>query len=112
MRKFILFVCLSFFVASSGISQTVNGIPLNELNTEYIRVSAREITLSRKINIDLDYGQPYRIKNTRVIDKNGKDMEFNSMIQVLNFMNDIGYELVHGGDNISSFLLRKKKVQR
>ena len=33
------------------------------------------------------------------------------MIEVLNFMSSIGYELVNGGDNISSFLLKKKGVQ-
>jgi hypothetical protein len=111
MKKSTLFITFCFLITTSAFSQTVNGIPLKELNThaEYIRVSEKQIYLSKKINIDIDYGQSYRIKNIRVLDGNGNPMEFNSMIEVLNFMSSLGYELVNGGDNISSFLLRKKE---
>lgn len=71
MKKVTLFIFLSLFIALSGFSQTLNGIPLSELNAEYIRVSEKTITLSKQINIDIDYGQPYKVKNTRVMDKNG-----------------------------------------
>jgi hypothetical protein len=111
MKKSTLFITFCFLITTSAFSQTVNGIPLKELNAhaEYIRVSEKQIYLSKKINIDIDYGQSYRIKNIRVLDGNGNPMEFNSMIEVLNFMSSLGYELVNGGDNISSFLLRKKE---
>jgi hypothetical protein len=111
MKKSTLFITFCFLITTSAFSQTVNGIPLKELNVhaEYIRVSEKQIYLSKKINIDIDYGQSYRIKNIRVLDGNGNPMEFNSMIEVLNFMSSLGYELVNGGDNISSFLLRKKE---
>ena len=110
LQKLTLLICISFLVASHGFSQTVNGIPLKELNehAEYIRVSESEIYLSKKINIYIDYGQVNRIKDSRVLDKDGSSMKFNSMIEVLNFMSSIGYELVNGGDNISSFLLKKR----
>lgn len=104
---------LSLLIAASGFSQSVNGIPLKELNehAQYIRVSERTITLSRKVNIYIDYGQPYKIKNTRVMDKDGTEMQFNSMIEVLNFMSTLGYELVNCGDSVSSFLMRKKELK-
>lgn len=113
MKKIILCVSLTFYITASALSQTVNGIPLKELNAhaEYIRVSESPIALSKKINIDIDYGQFYRIKNLRVLDANGNPMQFNSMIDVLNFLSSVGYELVNGGDNISSFLLRKKEAE-
>ena len=109
MKKLTLFVCLSLFIASAAISQTVNGIPLKELNAKYIRVSQKEIMLSKKISIDVDYGQPFGTKRTRVLNKDGKDMQFNSMIGVLNFMSEIGYELVKVNDTISYFLLKKRE---
>lgn len=87
MRKVSLFICFIFFAAGSGFSQSVNGIPLKELHAtaEYIRVSEKLIVLSKKINIDIEYGQPDKIKNTRVMNENGNQMEFNSMIEVLNY---------------------------
>jgi hypothetical protein len=111
MKKSTLFITFCLLITTSAFSQTVNGIPLKELNAhaEYIRVSENQIYFSKKINIDIDYGQAYRIKNTRVLDGNGNPMEFNSMIEALNFMSNLGYELVNGGDNISSFLLRRKQ---
>jgi hypothetical protein len=109
MKKLALMFGLSLLIASSAFSQTVNGIPLTELNVKYIRVSEKEIMLSKKINIDIDYGQTYRIRNMRVLDKDGKDMQFNSIIEVLNLMSKIGYEVVNGSDSVSSFLMRKKE---
>jgi hypothetical protein len=113
LQKLTVLICISFLVAGPGFSQTVNGIPLKELSehAEYIRVSAKDIYLSKKINIDIDYGQFNRIKDSRVLDKDGSPMKFNSMIEVLNYMSSIGYELVNEGENISSFLLKKKEVQ-
>ena len=101
MKKLTLIICLSLFIVSAAMSQTVNGIPLKELNAKYIRVSEKEVMLTNKISIDIDYGQPLTIRRTRVLDKDGKDMQFNSMIAVLNFMDEIGYELVNGSDSIS-----------
>jgi hypothetical protein len=108
MKKVTLRICLSFFIGFTGFSQTVNGIPLKELKVKYIRVTENEI-LSRKINIDIDYGQLSKIKNMRVLDENGSPMQFNSMIEALNYMDEIGYELVKSNDKPSSFLLRKKE---
>ena len=112
MKKLTLIVCLGLFIASAAMSQTVNGIPLKELNAKYIRVSEKEVMLTNKISIDIDYGQPLTIRRTRVLAKDGKDMQFNSMIAVLNFMDEIGYELVNGSDSISSFLLKKREPHR
>lgn len=104
---------LSLLIAASGFSQTVNGIPLKELNAhaQYIRVSEKQITLSKKINIYIEYGQPYKIKNMIVMDKDGTEMQFNSMIEVLNFMSTLGYELVNCSDSVSSFLMKKKELK-
>jgi len=110
MKKFFLPVCLIMFISVSAFSQTINNIPLKELKAEYIRVSEDAIVMSRKINIYLDYGQPFKIKNLRVMDEDGSPMQFNSMIHVLNYMSTLGYKLVQGGDSTTSFLLRKMPV--
>jgi hypothetical protein len=108
MKKVTLCICLSFFIGFTGFSQTVNGIPVKELKVKYIRVIENEI-LSRKINIQIDYGQVAKLKNLKVLDENGNPLQFNSMIDALNYMDEIGYEVVNSNDKTSSFLLRKKE---
>jgi hypothetical protein len=113
MRKVSLFICLTLFEVGYSFSQSVNGIPLTKLHdtAEYIHVSGIPITLSRKININIEYGQPYRTKNTRVMNDDGNQMQFNSMVEVLNFMSTLGYELVSCSDSVSSFLMRRRELK-
>jgi hypothetical protein len=73
--------------------------------------------MSSKLNIQIDFGQETSIwtkgAKTLVKDENGKMMNFNSMIDALNFMNDNGYKfetaytLTIGNQNIYHFLLKK-----
>ena len=100
-------------------SQTVNNIPLKDIDVEYVQIVGNSRILSNKVKIEIDFGQENKYfssdKDTRIKDENGKDMVFNSMIDALNFMTKNGYEFVQANayaverQSIYHFLLRKKK---
>jgi hypothetical protein len=113
MKKIIAFVSLSFFLSATGFSQTVNGIPLKDLqkNSEYIRIIQSPVLLANKIKIDIEYGQPEKRKNTEVVDLDGYPTQFNSIIEVLNLMSQYGYELIHSNDSVSVYLMKRKEIK-
>lgn len=98
-------------------AQTVNGVPLKDLDTEYIQIIGETKMLSDKINLVVDYGQERKrlySKPMMLMDADNREMEFNSMIDALNFMARNGYELVESfGVNkeypYSQHLMRKRK---
>lgn len=118
MKKLIsLSILLLSFLAVS-YSQSVNGIPLDKIETEYIQIVGTSKFLSNKVNIQLDFGQHdkmFSAKDTQVRDENNKQVTLNSMIDALNFMTKYGYEFVQayafsvGNQNVYHYLLRKKK---
>lgn len=99
-------------------AQTVNNIPLNELDVEYVQIIGTSKMLSNKLIIKLDFGQSSKFlgsgKETFITDENGKSMEFNSMIDALNYLSKYGFEFVQAygfmanDQNVHHYLLRKK----
>lgn len=120
MKKTILFLIIFFSVNFSLSAQTVNGIPLKDLNVEYLQLTPRSAkAISRKIQALIDFGQEARaLSNLEqlLLDSTGKKMEFNSDIDALNFMYKNGYELVqqygllekNGFESVSYFLRQRK----
>lgn len=101
-------------------AQTVNDIPINQLDVEYVQIVGTSKLLSTKLTIEIDFGQNTKFfstgKETIVKDENGKNMVFNSMIDALNFMTKNGFEFVNAyaisvssTQNVYHYLLRKKK---
>ena len=118
MKKIYLFLNLVFCFAIQGLyAQTVNNIPLKELNVEYIEIVGVQKLVENAITIEVDYGQRTNGwgKNKRVKDEDGNKMEFNSMIDALNFLTKQGYEFVQAyayarsQENVTRYLLRRKK---
>lgn len=107
--KLILTIILSFIFSNVVNSQIVDGIPLSEIQTEYISFSIRSTKVENKITINLSYGQTFMPKNITVKDENGKPYEFNSIIEVLNIMNENGYEYTDKYEDFDKtfFLLQK-----
>lgn len=114
MKKAILICGLIFFMANAGFSQTVNGVNVKDLGVEYLEITGGgSVFRGTKIYLLVDYGQRTEILGTRetvILDSTGKKIEFNGIIDGLNFMSNNGYELVqvHGREPIS-YLMRKKK---
>ena len=116
MKK-LLFVLVLAFIGQQVFSQTVNDVPIKDIDVAYVQIVGYSKLMSTKLNISIDFGQATNIwtkgKKTVVKDENGKMMKFNSMIDALNFMNDNGYEFetayafAIGNQNVYHFLLKK-----
>ncbi|MCO6462544.1 MAG: hypothetical protein J5I52_00205 [Saprospiraceae bacterium] len=118
MKKLLL----STVILASSLTikaQTVNDIPLKDIDVEYVQIVGTSKLLSTKLTIQIDFGQRTKFfssgKETIVKDTDGKAVEFNSMIDALNFMSKNGYEFVNayaitvGNQNVYHYLLRNKK---
>ena len=117
MKRFFLVLALTILGFNYSQSQSVNNIPLEEIDVEYVQIVGTSKSLSKKVSIDIDFGQHdkfFKSKDTQMLDKNGEKLIFNSMIDALNFMSENGYEFidanafVHGGQNVYHFMLKKK----
>ena len=118
MRKVILTLTFAFF----GLilkAQTVNDIPIKDIDVEYVQIVGTSKLLSTKLTIQIDFGQRTKFfstgKETIVKDENGKPTDFNSMIDALNFMSKNGFEFVNafaitvGNQNVYHYLLKNRK---
>lgn len=98
MKKLLIFSaiagCLSFYEAKA---QTVNGLRLSDLKSPYIEIKEFRPLLNDKVFISLEYGQKITDERTNALikDDNGKNLEFNSIVDCLNKLRGYGYELFH-----------------
>ncbi|MDR2127252.1 MAG: hypothetical protein LBP63_10540 [Prevotellaceae bacterium] len=115
----LLFSLVALFAIFGLQAQTVNDIPLSELDAEYVMIVGTGKFLSNKVTVKLDFGQKTKYwgggKEQKLLDENGKKLELNSMIDALNFMQRFGYEFVNAyvitsdkGD-VFHWILRKKR---
>ncbi len=88
------------FIACFGIfnskAQTVNGVLISEVKSDYIELRAIYRPFSDKIWISLEYGQKISDENvnTYIRDDQRKPLEFNSALDAVNKMKTYGYELL------------------
>ncbi len=128
-KKLIILAAFIFAAIFHANAQTVNGIPIQEIDAEYVQIVGRGTFLNNKISVDIDFGQKnkaFNAKDTQIRDKKGKLAKFNSMVDALNFMSANGYEYVDSyvmlipnqnpnqfqqqqTQNVQYYLLRKKK---
>ncbi len=99
-------------------AQTVNGVPMDSINTDYVEIVGTEKFLSTKMNIQIDFGQQQKFftqKDTRLMDENGKNLDLNSMIDALNFMYKHGYAFVTAytvnKENVITYHYLLKKIK-
>ena len=111
----LLFVLLLSY--SNVSAQSVNDVPISELEVEYVRIVGTSKNMSNKVKVEIDFGQENKFfssnKDTMITDKEGKKKIFESMIDALNFMHSNGYEFVsassfsRGGINVYHYMLRR-----
>lgn len=89
--------CLAF---SNVKAQVVNGIRLSELKATYIEIDEYRPPNRGKIYVRLEYGQEVRNdrEHSLIKDDNGRNLEFNSLVDCLNKMRSYGYELFQAYD--------------
>ena len=115
MKK--LFLSSLFCLTTAAFAQTVNDLPLNKIDVDYVQIIGTPKAFSTKMNIVLDFGQNtkfFTISNKEAVikDANGKNMEFNSMMDALNFMSKNGFELSNAyalamGNQLAHFYILK-----
>ncbi|MHA3788339.1 hypothetical protein ACX0HA_09035 [Flavobacterium hauense] len=117
MKKLLIAALL--LCAPIAYCQTVNDVPIKDIKVEYVQIVGTSKMMSTKLNIQLDFGQKTGFfsggKEQLVKDASGNKLEFNSMIDALNFMGENGYEFISAyaaefsGQNVYHYLLRKKQ---
>ena len=116
MKATFLTILLCVIGLSNSFSQTVNGVPLKDVDVEYVQIIGHQKFMSTKVIIDIDFGQRNSIwtgKDTQLRDENGKKLVLNSMIDALNFMTANGYEFIQANffsvsnQNAYHYLLKK-----
>ncbi|WP_264552770.1 hypothetical protein [Flavobacterium sp. N2038] len=116
MKKILLSFALLLGFVSFG--QTINGIPIKDLDVQYLQIVGTSKLMSSKLTITIDIGQKtkYFSSNTDATllkDEKGEGLVFNSMIDALNFMSSQGYSFVTsniislGGQNVYHYLMKK-----
>lgn len=95
-------------------SQTVDGVPLSEINVNYIELNPIGRVFSSKVRIQVDFGQDRsrgRVNESQIMDSDGKPMEFNSLVDALNFFDQLGYEFFESNstNDFNQYFLKRKK---
>ncbi len=92
--KTTLFLLIAF-MSSNAYSQTVGGIPLDSLTSPYIMIVGTGKFLQAGVNVDIDWGQETKFFSSKkeydLVDEKGKRIDFNSMIDAMNFLHKFGY---------------------
>ncbi|HEX2936516.1 MAG TPA: hypothetical protein VHO72_14265 [Bacteroidales bacterium] len=91
--------------------------PQTEVNFEYCEIIKKPKYATRKIAIQIDFGQQLNLlENTDLKDENGNSVEFYSMIEALNYMGTFGWEFVQayvvvdGESSDVHYILKRRKI--
>ena len=116
MKKLIYIIV--FLFSFNSFSQSINGVPFTEIDSPFIQIVGTVKLLSSKVTVMIDFGQSTKLfgnnkKQFSILDKNNKKVEFNSMIDALNFMTKNGYKFEQayvvtvGNSNTYHYLMSK-----
>lgn len=108
-----------FFSIISFVSVVLAFAQSNNTKSVYAELLGFEKGLfSNKVTVTVDFGQDVSFwkqgRDNKIVDENGKDIVFNSMVDAMNFMGEKGWSFVqayvvtHGNQNVYHWLLTKK----
>src|SRR5690606_9177419 len=114
MKKCLAIIVLSFALHLSYGQEQVE-LDKKNAKEEYCMVLATSKLLSTKLTIQIDVGQEWSFwKDKRSLrDESGKRIEFNSVIDALNYMASDGWEFVNayaitvGNQNVYHYVLKR-----
>lgn len=111
MKKILLLAALVAFPFCLNAQE-----PEKKTHKVFCELVGTSKLLSAKVNVEIDFGQnPY--KDSRIVDEKGKAKTFNSMVDAMNFMGQLGWEFEQayvisvGGQNVYHWLLSKDLVE-
>ena len=106
MRKIALLLVLMMGLGSIGAQEVIELSPaqVSEYEGEgfnpaakrvYAQLSCEEQLFSTKVKVSIDFGQSTSwltsMSDSRLVDRNGKEIKFNSMIDALNYLTQFGW---------------------
>jgi len=113
MKRLILFIALYTFAPILGFGQvTVDGVNINKLSITYCQLEAARKVSLKSYTVTIDYGQSHvPLKPQKIAGPDGELMDFNSMVDALNFMDDNGWELIstHSNTPVHYYLLKREE---
>lgn len=108
MKKLtVTFILL--FLGSISKAQEVNQIPIKEIPAKYIQIRLKPVLFGKRFAV-VNYGQITNytsggnLKKLAGIKENDQLKEFNTEIEVLNYLADLNFKLIESYQNISSNL--------
>lgn len=119
MRKILTVVLILITWGSFSLNaQTVDGVSLSDTNAAYLQILIQSKVFSKKVTVEVDFGQDTsnaRVNGSQVSDLRGKVIEFNSVVDALNFFDQLGYEFIESNRShserieVNQYLLRRKR---
>ena len=105
MRKTALLLFTLLVSALMGYAQDVLDIAPAQVNEVegfnpaakrvYAQLSCEEQLFSTKVKVSIDFGQStswlFSMSESRLVDKDGKEIKFNSMIDAMNYLTQFGW---------------------
>ena len=104
MRKITLFFVLLLVVGTVFAQEAIQLAPAQVTEVEgfnpaakrvYAQLSCEEQLFSSKVKVSIDFGQSTSwltsMSESRLVDRDGKEIKFNSMIDALNYLTQFGW---------------------
>lgn len=110
MKFVLLTLLLTGTAMSAQAQQAAKPVGIIGRTEEYCQVESWT-KLNGKTAVAIDYGQQQELLSRNVYrDAEGKPLEFNSVIDALNWLNSQGWELVnaYSKDKISQYVMRRR----
>lgn len=115
MKKLLFFAALCCISKLAVAQEKTQELSKTIAKEEYCMVLASSKLLSTKVNIAVDFGQEWSFwKDKRSLkDDSGKKLEFDSVIDALNYMSSQGWEFVNAyalttsGQNVLHYVMKR-----
>ncbi|MDD4534918.1 MAG: hypothetical protein WCS15_11395 [Prevotella sp.] len=110
MKKVFFSLIVMTLLSITAFAQETQSV--EKLHRVYCELLGTQKFLSQKCNVSVDFGQnPY--ENSRLVDEKGKSITFNSMVDAMNYMGELGwkfeqaYVVTVASQNVYHWLLSK-----
>lgn len=120
MKKILILIAI-LGLAANGYAQESDTIPTHKTKTvfaEIMGINKNVLGIGNKISVEIDFGDENnfwgRDGRNEVVDENGKEKKFNTMVDAMNFMGERGwvytdsYVITVGQQHVIHWLLQKE----
>lgn len=113
MKKILVIMLVA--IVAFGFSTTVSAEePIQRVYAELLGTGTNFLNLNKNVKVSVDLGQfQSATKAYTLLDENGKDIKFNSMVAAMNYMGERGWKFVQAyvvtvsNQNVLHWLLYK-----